>query len=198
MKKNQFLQGFNQAWIGYAYSSYLVDQWDEKEVLRTFELAKKSGAKILRFWLFEGTNPGGFIWQGDRPSGLKPEYLIHLRRLIEIAHQFHIELNLTLFDGNISTWKASAFPSLIHKNWWYNLLNEKYNVGIDFRVKILSPLFSLLGEPIAKKTVTHIDLANEINAMAFPIWTNGIRFNEGWDTANAFICRYHQYIKSDQ
>jgi len=45
--------GYNEAWIGQKYQTYLTSEFDAAEVTRVFTISKASGGNIVRLWSFK-------------------------------------------------------------------------------------------------------------------------------------------------
>ncbi|MGE0632802.1 MAG: hypothetical protein AB7O96_10355 [Pseudobdellovibrionaceae bacterium] len=186
-----FWAGFNQGWIQNYYGGQWVSKFDAAEFERVIRLAHEANATRLRFWLFEGFNSEAIQMKNGRIQGLHPDFLPHLQKVLELAKQKNIKLHLTLFDGNLARWKA---PDQALKNHWWDLLNNKNGVRMDFVERVYLPLLSALHQSRYAATVEQIDLVNEINVFTFR--DSDIRFENRWTGANQFICELKK-IKTD-
>ena len=144
-------------------------------------------------WLFEGATQKGVNWVDGNPHSLDQEYLDNLKEFILIAKAEGVELNLTLFDGNM-TWGWNKMPKNLQDRWW-NIFNAKYDVLNRFMQTIYKQLLDMLLEDGLYTTVTQIDFVNEIDALVWAI-AGGSRFENGWHSANKFTCDLYNYSKS--
>lgn len=181
--------GFNQAWLKNKYAHQWIN-YDEVEAKRIIDLAADANAKILRMWLFEGTNPKGIIWKNGIPISIDQKYLKNLEHFIQYSEKRNLKLNFTLFDGNIIN--QSSFQK--YKDRWWNLLNNKYKTADKFLHNILSPLLGVLNK--YPNVVTQIDLANEINALNGIYYIFPYMFQNEWKGLNKFVCKWSKNIKS--
>lgn len=182
--------GFNQAWIYNRYGSQWVDGFDLKEFKKNIELTRNAGGNILRLWLFEGQESQSFLWKDGRPTGLNPKFVENLRAVIREAKKAGIQLNLTLFDGNMGANKA---PSQQIKDYWWNFLNDKYSEREKFINNVYLPLLKILSEGESAGVVSQLDLANEINALTLK--KREIRFENQWTGANKMVCDFYRAKK---
>lgn len=189
--QSKFAVGFNQAWLFNRYGSQWVQGFDSNESQRVLQLAKNANSNIVRFWLFEGFFSDALIWTNDRAVSLNPIFIQNLRVVMQQAKDLGIHLNLTLFDGNMA--KAKDIQ-INRKNYWWNLLNGKYEERSQFISNVFIPLLQVVNDPSfanskGEQVVSQIDLANEINVFTFS--SSGVRFVDGWKGANRFICDFY-------
>jgi endo-1,4-beta-mannosidase len=187
----EFYAGFNQAWIFNRYGSQWVSGFDEKEFHRTIKLTKEAGGNLLRFWLFEAHQSESLIWENGKAVRLNPIFVNNLRKVLAIAKEENVKLNLTLLDGNMGGWKP---PSQENKNFWWDLLNDKNGVRADFIENIYLPLLETISDPSYKNIMLQLDLANEINALTHQ--SNEFKFIDKWFGANKMICDFYQAKKN--
>lgn len=186
-----FTTGFNQAWIFNRYGSQWVSGFDINEFRRTMRLTKQANGEILRFWLFEGYNSDNLIMAKYTYVGVKPEFLANLKLVLQAAKEEGVQLNLTLFDGNMGNYSA---PNEDLKNIAWNLFNDRYQVRQDFLNNVFAPLLDVINLPQFRGVVTQLDLANEINALVRS--ASEVRFEQGWGQVNQFICQFYAIKQS--
>lgn len=187
-----FLTGFNQGWIFNRYGSQWVDGFDINEFRRGMRLTKQANGGIIRYWLFEGYVPQSLILNDNTYVGLNPKFVQNLKLVMKAAQEEGVQLNITMFDGNMGTFSA---PDQNTKNIAWNLFNDKYQVRQDFINNVYIPLIDLINQSPYGSSVTQFDLANEINALVRR--ASDVRFDGGWSQANQFICQLYQ-IKKDR
>ena len=187
----QFTTGFNQGWIHNRYGTQWVDGFDLNEFRRVMKLTKQANGNIVRFWLFEGYNSQSVLLNQNTFIGLNPKFVANLKLVLQAAKEENIQLNLTLFDGNMGTYSA---PNQDLKNIAWNFLNNKYQVRQDFINKVYSPLIDIINLPQYQGVVTQLDLVNELNALVRS--RSEVRFDEGWGQANQFVCDFYQVKQS--
>lgn len=178
--------GFNQGWIFNRYGSQWVSGFDENEFRRVMRLTHEAGGNTLRLWLFEGYSSESLIWENGRAQRLNPVFVGNLRRVMAIAREEKIGLNLTLFDGNIGNWQP---PSIESRNWWWDLLNARNGARQDFIQGIFLPLLETLSDPSLAGAVTQLDLVNEINALTRR--ASEVKFTDHWHGANRMLCEFY-------
>ncbi len=187
-----FLTGFNQGWIFNRYGSQWVEGFDINEFRRGMRLTKQANGGIIRYWLFEGYVPSSLILNDNTYVGLNPKFVENLKLVMKVAKEEGVQLNITMFDGNMGTFSA---PNENTKNIAWNLLNDKYQVRDDFIKNVYIPLVDLITQSPYRSVVTQFDLANEINALVRR--ASEVRFENGWPQANQMICQLYQ-IKKDR
>ena len=187
----QFITGFNQGWILNRYGTQWGAGFDINEFRRNMKLTKQANGQILRFWLFEGYVPDNLIMSQYSYVGLKPEFTRNLKLVLQAAKEENVQLNLTMFDGNMGTFKSNSQDA---KNIIWSFLNNSYNVRQDFINNVYIPLIDILNLPEYRGVVTQFDLVNEINALTFS--DSDVRFDGGWPQANQFVCDFYKVKQS--
>lgn len=188
-----FVLGFNQAWLKQHYGSQWTGNWDEVEARRMLRFTRELGGRVLRMWIFEGEDPEGLTYQGRTtpgrqgshtgagPDGILPAKLEHLERFLEMAEEEGVAVYLTLFDAVIHSFASRADS----KDFWWNLLHDKYGVGTAFREHALRPVLEVVRRH--QKAVYGIDLMNEMNALVhhhwFRDWAAAVEFVRTWRAA---------------
>ncbi|HRK06424.1 MAG TPA: hypothetical protein PLZ57_01540 [Pseudobdellovibrionaceae bacterium] len=189
-----FEAGWNQAWIEGRYGSQWVKGFDSREFARVMDVAADSGAKRVRFWLFEGHQSDALVWRSsavlDEVVALHPDFLPNLRRVVDLARARGLKLNLTLFDGNIAHFPA---PNWARKNFWWNFLNDIAGTREAMRERVLVPLLDFLATEDPAGVVDQLDLMNEINAVT--LRRHELRIESGWTGANAWICDWASRVR---
>lgn len=186
-----FAAGFNQGWIANKYGTQWVEGFNANEFERMMILTKQANGNILRFWLFEGYSSTALLFNQNTFIGLNPQFVTNLKQVLAAAKRQNIQLNLTLFDGNIGNGPAQTIEQ---KNMFWNLLNNKYNVRQDFLNNAFVPLLQIISAPEYQGVVTQLDIVNEINALVRS--RSNVRFEQGWGEANKFICDFYQVKQS--
>lgn len=200
LKKEEFLVGFNQGWIYNRYGSQFTQKgFDEKELRRIFKLSKEAHGSIVRMWLFPGHKPLFFDVQKKSNTN---EYLVikeseahlqYIERMLQIALEEGVKLNLTLFNG------VDAHLDLDQeylKSFWNDLLNNKNSLLEAFLSGPLEKVLNLINSKKEyREVVPQLDIANEINAYLTFFGRNGIGFKNGYEDANKFICKIYKKIK---
>ena len=182
-----FITGFNQGWIYNRYGTQWVDGFDINEFRRTMRLTKQANGQILRLWLFEGYQSQSLVMSDYTFIGLNPVFVENLKLVMKAAQEEGVQLNLTLFDGNMGTFSP---PNQNLKNIAWNLFNDRYQVRQDFINNVYIPLIDLITQSKYGSSVTQLDLANEINALVRS--GSEVRFEKGWHQANQFICQLYK------
>lgn len=196
-----FSLGYNQGWFGNAYGASWMSGFRQTEAREMLQLAARGGARTLRMWLLEGKTPEGLIWEGARAKGIDPRYLAKLDRFLEMAHEEGVKIAFALFNGNMpaeiedllkqaKTPKAKRQAEQI-KQRWVDIFNEQNGAGVAFRQNVLMPLLDVMQRH--ESTVVLIDLVNEIDALTGKGF-HTTPFLQGWKSAAAFACRWHQVI----
>lgn len=180
--------GFNQAWLKNKYAHQWT-QYDHNEAMRIIDMAKDANASMLRMWLFEGNKVEGIKWKNGKPMSIDQGYLDNLEKFIQYAKDKSIKLNFTFFDGNVILQDSFAK----YKDRWWNLLNNKYNVGNHYLNNIIVPVLAVLNK--FPSTVTQIDLVNEINALNGALYIYPYMFNKQWRGINKFVCKWSKFVK---
>jgi len=183
-----FNVGFNQAWIHSNYEKQWSDKfYDAIEVKRILELTKNSGAKSIRMWLFEGTNPTGLVWNDGKVSSISPDFLKNFEDFLKEAKKRDLLVYPTYFSAGSLEYAKGDLPTL---NRWWNLINNKFG-GREAFLKATRPLLDLMYNPKYRSTIFGIDVSNEIDA---GIILNS--FENGWYGANEFVCAVRESIRS--
>jgi hypothetical protein len=157
MELPTFIVGYNEAWFGKNYGSDLTTNYDSAYVAKTLDGIKQAGGHIVRLWLFEGRQ-GIKLGQGaPQISSVDPQMLKNLGEVLDAARARGIWVYLTAFDGN--EMPSDDGPQ---RDFYWNLLNDKYGENWAFQTWVLDPLLTMLA---SKEDVIYgFDLVNEIEA----------------------------------
>lgn len=178
--------GFNQGWVIDKWGRDLTTSFDAAEWRRVLSRTRQAGGSVLRVWLCEGMAKEGVVWAGTRPIGADPAFLRNVQTLIDLARAERVQLYWTLFDGN---W-ASAWPKSGVEAWrHYNILQNKYGEGDQFRQNVLAPLLDVI-EPAADVT-WGLDLMNEVQGSVRAWW-----WSDGWAGARRWIATTVRFVRA--
>ncbi|MDD5306149.1 MAG: hypothetical protein PHU25_02400 [Deltaproteobacteria bacterium] len=189
MPSQQMLVGYNEGWINMEYgadTSYgtdLTTRFDLDYVKDMLDNMKANGGNIVRFFMFEYRE--GFILGSGVPQieGFDQTFLDNLEKLLYEARARAMWVYLTALEGN-EMQKITAW-----KDFFWNLVNNKYGEGDAYNNKVLGPVLDVLNQH--QDVVWGIDIINEIEApRSVPMWTDPV------NGARAFIKRERDFIKS--
>lgn len=177
--------GYNEAWFGGNYGTGLTSSFDYKSIQKTLSDIKSAGGSIVRVWLFE--NRQGLILARYAPQtqGIEAGMLTNLVSLFNLAKEKNLRVYITLFDGNNMPDEKGEL-----RDYYYNLLNNKYGEADAFNKNVLTPLLKILNEHW--DIIYGLDLINEIQApRARTYW--GFYSH---DKARLWIRKERDFIKS--
>jgi len=188
----EFSVGFNQAWLKNNYARSWTDGWDEDEARTILRLTAKAGGTVLRMWIFEGLIPGGVAWNNDVAVALDPRVPRNLDRFLTLAREEGVKVAFALFNGNMVAEMKIENKHL--RGRWINLLHEQDGAGVAFRKNVLRPVLDVLRRH--EESIELIDLVNEADALFGKGFKENI-LDHGWDTVNAFACRWRDFIRNE-
>ncbi len=182
----EFTVGYNQAWFGMHYNDWLTSAYDQNAISQSLDNMKSYGGDIVRVWLFQGQQ--GIILNQYAPQsqGIDPRMITNLGSVLEMARAKNIKIYLTLHDGN-----GMPTDSSPQKDYYYNLLNNKYGENTAFNNNVLAPLLQSLAA--YQDVIYGLDLMNEIQA---PIRNNYWGWSGGWDSSRAWMKANLDFVKS--
>lgn len=181
--------GFNQAWLANRFGTQWTHGYQPKEVEYLFQLNAKAKSQILRMWLFEGHSSTALIWNSQGVAiGLNPVFEKNFRHFISVADKYDVKIYVTVLAATLE-FQPHEGP---YKNYWYNVLNNRYGYRQQFYDSIVKPLASLLNEPSISPHIYAIDLVNEIDAFVMKDF-----IENKWSGANEFICSTRQFMRSN-
>lgn len=181
---SSFVVGYNEAWFGQYFQNSFTDGFNEAAITQTMSNMKAGGASIVRLWLFQ--NRQGLVLSGGAPrtSGIESIMLVNLEKTIAIARALKIKIYFTLWDGNVMPKESSEL-----RDYYYNLLNNKYGEGDAFNTYVLTPLLTLLNEN--QDIIYALDLMNEIQAPVYNGYWSSI-----WSGPRTWIQTTRNFVKS--
>ncbi len=183
----EFAVGYNQAWFSWRYNDWLTSGFDENYINKSLDDMKSYGGNVVRVWLFQGQQ--GIILNQYAPQsqGVDPKLITNLETVLKMARAKSIKIYLTLHDGNGMPTKSSP-----QKDYYYNLLNNKYGENTAFNNNVLAPLLQSLVP--YQDVIYGLDLMNEIQA---PISNNYWGWSSGsWDSPRAWMKMNLDFVKS--
>ncbi|MDD5308985.1 MAG: hypothetical protein PHU25_16855 [Deltaproteobacteria bacterium] len=192
MPTQSLLVGYNEAWFNMAlgtemtvatYGSDLTTNFDLGYVKETFDNILANGGHIVRVWLFELRE--GFILGAGAPQteGLDTTLLDNLEQLLYEARARGLWVYLTALEGN----EMQKIPEV--KDYYWNLLNNKYGEGDAFYNNVLAPTLAVLDQH--QDVIYGLDIVNEIEApRSVPLWS------DPYNGPRSFIKRTTAFIKS--
>lgn len=198
---DHFTIGFNQGWIHNRYNWQFTKRgFDANEFRRVFRLNKRANGSLVRIWLFPGHDPLFLSVRSAaepnyyRIASQSKTYLSYVKKMLDIASEEGIKLNLVLFNGVSS---HEEIKKEFHKYFWNDFINDKNNLLDNFLTGTLEDVLDLINSKQAyREIVTQMDIANEVNAFTTSAKRrNGIGFENGVKGANRFICKVYEKIK---
>lgn len=179
-----FVVGYNEAWFGPNFQNSFTDGFNESSITKTMTDMKDAGAYVVRLWLFQ--NRQGLVLTPGAPktSTIDPLMLSNLTKTMAIARALNIKIYFTLWDGNAMPKESSEL-----RDYYYNLLNNKYGEGDAFNTYVLTPLLALFSEN--QDVIYALDLMNEIEApIDHNYWTNS------WNGPRNWMQNMRNYVKA--
>lgn len=186
----RIMKGYNIAWWGTAYGHQWNDgSFSQKKVRELLDLAKRGNAEILRIWLFENGDQWQFeMGEDGNPVALKDEFIPNVIYFLKECEKRGLKVNLTVFDGN--SFPHERMPESKLRAWWWNVLNNKYDMGTWVLRNMIDPLFDAIQEEDLQGTVAQVEIMNEIDAaVKYDI------FEHDWTSAAAFTCQWYRVFK---
>ena len=187
----KLIKGYNIAWWGKAYGHQWIDgSFSKKKVDELLDHAVKGDAKIVRLWLFEGIHQTQFEKNEEGfPATLHKSFIPNVLYFLKKCRQKGLKANLTFFDGN--AYKAAHLTDGRLRSFWWNVLNDKYQMGEWFLNQAITPLLDAIKDEDLDSTIAQIELMNEIDAaVKYKIFENG------WSGASKMLCQWQKVIKN--
>ncbi len=156
MSHQAFLVGYNEGWIG-SYGSDLTSGFDITYVRKILDGINKAGGHIMRLWLFELNQGVTLGASAPQSSSLSPQMIANVESVLVEARARGIWVYLTGLNGNDMLQAAS--PT---RDYYYNLLNNKYGEGDAFNTYVLTPMLAMMGKH--QDVIYGFDIVNEIEA----------------------------------
>ncbi len=187
-ERGEFLTGFNQGWFKEDFSSQWLDGvYDQVEARRILDLTRDAGGRVLRVWLFEGTQPRALLRAEDgRFSGVDAGFLRNLESFLRDARDRGIQVYPTFFSPGMM--RHEKHPE--SRRRWLEFYRLQGGMAESFRDHVLPPVLRLLGSDELRSAVFALDLANEIDD-----GENQGLFENGWHGVNRWICRLRSWIQ---
>jgi hypothetical protein len=183
-RADDFVVGFNQAWLEGKWAQDLAGEFPEKDWRRVLVRTREAGGTAMRVWLCEDRTYEGVIWDGHRPAGVQPRFLENVRKLGALAAEERVQLYWTLSDGNWF-WDKSG----VEYDRVWNVLNDKYGYGSEFRKNVLGPILDAINQRPA--TVYAFDCMNEIEG-SVKAWF----WPDKWDGARRYVKATAAFVKA--
>lgn len=181
---SNFVLGYNEAWFGPYYQNSFTDGYSDTLVTKTLSDIHGAGGDVVRLWLFQNRQGLNLATYAPQTSSIQQQMLTNLERTIGIARQQHLKIYFTLFDGNTMPSDSSEA-----RNYFYNLLNNKYGEGDAFNIYALTPFLELLNNN--QDVIYALDLMNEIEA---PIQRG--YWSSSWSGPRTWIQNTRSFIKT--
>tara|TARA_R110002072_G_scaffold7156_1_gene39288 strand:- start:1250 stop:2323 length:1074 start_codon:yes stop_codon:yes gene_type:complete len=177
--------GYNQGWIDGSYGHDLTDRFDAGAWARILRRTRTGGGSVVRIWLLEGKAKEGVIWDGHRPAGVDPTLLSNLHALIAMAETERVQIYWALLDGNWPEHWAKGVDS----ERQFNVLNDRFGYGTEFRERVLAPILQVLGE---RPQVNYaFDMLNEVQGgVSAGFWP------DGWRGARRFMAETSAFVRA--
>lgn len=157
MPHQSFLVGYNQAWFGMAYASDLTTSFDLAYVRQTLDGINKAGGHIVRLWLFEGMQGVTLGQFAPQSKSVSPAMLANVDTVLTEARARGLWVYVTALNAN--DMPQASGPT---RDFYYNLVNDKYGEGAAFQTNVLAPMLAVLDKH--QDVVWGLDLVNEIAA----------------------------------
>ena len=178
----KFTVGYNEAWFAGNYGTDLTSNFNPSYVSQVFDGMAKGGATIVRVFLFEALQGVTLGKSVPQTLGVEAGFMQNLNTLLGLARQRGLKVYVTLLEGNEI--QKSSGP---RKDYYWNLLNNKYGEGDVFRSRVIRPVLQLLNSN--RDVIYALDLMNEIEA---PISANFLK----WSDAQSWIKDSTAFVKS--
>jgi hypothetical protein len=195
-----FWVGYNEAWFGSNYGTWLTSNPDYAAPSRFpatlgvidtwFAGMAKGNAKIVRIWLFPQLQGIVLGQSSPQSQSLTSDFLYNLITVFWYAKKHGLMVYVTALNGNDMT-TAVGIPYL--KNFYYNLLSNKYGERDAFKSNIFAPVLAYMNwfNTVYPGVIYAFDLMNEIEA---PL--NSSYFPTFWQGARDWIKNMAAFVKS--
>lgn len=184
MKMPEFIVGYNEAWFGQRFGSDLTTEFDLPFINKTFDGIVKAGGQVVRVELFLARQ--GIQLSPDEMSieGVSPSMLVNIGKMLDSARARGLWVYVTALEAN--TMPTDGGPL---RDYYFNLLNNKFGQGDAFQSKVLAPVLAVLDAH--KDVIYGFDIVNEIQAArAHSYWPDPVQGPRG------FMQRTTAFIKS--
>ena len=181
--------GYNEAWFGDRYSFDLTSAgFDQNYVYTMFDGMAKGGATIVRIWPFAGLQGIQLNQSAPQTQGLRPDVMANLNTVLWFAQYRRLKVYVTLLIGG--DMQNASGP---RRDYYYNLLANKYGEGDAFKWNVLYPFLNLLNywHTYYPDAIYALDLINEIEAAL-----NSNYFPDYWIGARSWIQNMTAFVKS--
>lgn len=172
--------GANLGWQPTRYGSDLTGRLDTHYWADRFRRMRARGLRVARIWLFENGEGLVLTSRNGGITGLRPDFIANVMRLMQLAEASGVKIYWTLLNGNTAR-NRGFFAAQ------YNIHTDSYSEGERFRNLAVIPLAALMA---ASPSTFGIDILNEVEATIF----SGI--GKDWATMREFIRRTRDAIKS--
>jgi hypothetical protein len=184
MPHQSFLVGYNQAWFGKSYATDLTASFDRTYEQKILDDVNKAGGHVVRVWLFEGLQGITLATSAPQSQSVSATLLTNLDTLLTDARARGLWVYVTGINANDAPKTTSPGAQ---RDYYWNLLNDKFGEGDAFDMNVLAPMLAVLNKH--QDVVYGFDMVNEIEAA---------RQNLYWaDTTNdarAFIQRTAAFV----
>lgn len=150
--------GYNEDWFGNDYLFSMIKTFDINYVNKVFGDIKAAGGDIVRIYLFQVRQ--GLILNQYAPqtAGIEPVMMANIESVMNSARAHGLKVYWTLMDANA----MPPAPQSELRDYYYNMLHNKFGEQDAFNNNVLTPLLNLLSP--YRDNIYGIDLANEVNA----------------------------------
>lgn len=150
--------GYNEDWFGDDYLFSLVKTFDGAYVDKIFAGIKAGGADVVRIYLFQARQGLLLNKYAPQSAGIDPRMLANITTVLESARGHGLKVYFTLLDADA----MPPPPASELRDYYYNLIHDKYGELDAFNAHVLEPLLELFAQ--FKDSIYGIDIANEIQA----------------------------------
>lgn len=161
LPQSKFDIGYNENWFGNDYLFSLIKTFDVHYVNKVFDDIKGAGGDFVRIYLFQVRQ--GILLNKYVPQtlGIDPKMVANIKTVLDSAKDRGLRVYFTLHDANAMPPPSDKAQAEL-RDYYFNLLHNKYGENDAFNNNVLVPLLNLFEQ--YKETIYGIDLANEMSA----------------------------------
>ncbi|MGE0631381.1 MAG: hypothetical protein AB7O96_03165 [Pseudobdellovibrionaceae bacterium] len=180
--------GYNEAWYGFNYRTSLTKDFDLNLIHKIHRDIKSAGGDVIRIWLFPQRDGMILNQYAPQTAGIDPKMLENIDLAIRSAKQYKLKIYITFLDGNaMPTEKGEV------RNYFYNLLNNKYGETDAFLKNVATPILKVMAKH--KSAIYGLDLMNEIQAPMHNMYW-GFTF-DNYTGPRKWMKRMVQFVKAE-
>lgn len=178
-----FSVGYNEGWFNERYGVDLTTGFDPRFIARMFDGMAKGGATIVRIFPFTALQGIVLGPYAPQTQGLNPQLIVNLRTVLSLARERQLKVYVTLLNSGDMRYASGAM-----RDYFWNLISNKYGERDAFKSKVLAPLLSVLNQN--RDVVYALDVMNEIEAAL-----DSGYFPNNWIGARSWIQNMAAYVK---